>query len=454
LDPFNNAANAISPHALVSAGGKLYYVARNTDDLVEITLNADRTAIVNAVKVVDLNGNTPLGDVEGMTFASDGTLYLSRGDVDYLASYDFRNRGPLNVLSNVSNAKYNALTFSDAGVLHGVYNINPTELRTFNGSPWASTFKFNNLSNTIMLDITGINADAINYNNPLAPVYAVGDFSRTATADFRGVAKFAADGSLDTSFNPGAGVNAGATVRGLARAADGKVLVGGNFSTMGGDSRNALARLNTDGTLDTTFTPAVTVEDPFVLDWSTVSMVQEDPLTEADTNISTATDVNQGLSTAGGFSGFGSQTLSNAGNSGINLTLNYSQNMSRVSGTSPASVGPALYSASGGGGLAGVNPDARVTGPYALTFTTDRTGTVSPSTLGLSFSAPVYIDSVILGGLSTTGGIVEKSMPIHQSNLAIFNAATGKADRVGIKLLADGKRTRVYKSSGLEIKAG
>ena len=52
----------------------------------------------------------------------------------------------------------------------------------------------------------------------------------------------------------------------------------------------------------------------------------------------------------------------------------------------------------------------------------------------------------------TTGGIVEKSMPIHQSNVAIFNAASGKADRVGIKLLADGKRVRVYKSSGEEIK--
>ena len=52
----------------------------------------------------------------------------------------------------------------------------------------------------------------------------------------------------------------------------------------------------------------------------------------------------------------------------------------------------------------------------------------------------------------TTGGIVEKSMPIHQSNVAIFNAATGKADRVGIKLLADGKKVRVFKSSGEEIK--
>jgi large subunit ribosomal protein L24 len=53
----------------------------------------------------------------------------------------------------------------------------------------------------------------------------------------------------------------------------------------------------------------------------------------------------------------------------------------------------------------------------------------------------------------TTGGVVDKTMPIHQSNVAIFNAATGKADRVGVKTLADGKRVRVYKSSGAEIKA-
>ena len=53
----------------------------------------------------------------------------------------------------------------------------------------------------------------------------------------------------------------------------------------------------------------------------------------------------------------------------------------------------------------------------------------------------------------TTGGIVEKVMPIHQSNVAIFNPASAKADRVGIKLLDDGKRVRVYKSNGQEIKA-
>jgi large subunit ribosomal protein L24 len=53
----------------------------------------------------------------------------------------------------------------------------------------------------------------------------------------------------------------------------------------------------------------------------------------------------------------------------------------------------------------------------------------------------------------TTGGVVDKTMPIHQSNVAIYNAATGKADRVGIKFGADGKKFRVYKSTGEAIKA-
>jgi large subunit ribosomal protein L24 len=53
----------------------------------------------------------------------------------------------------------------------------------------------------------------------------------------------------------------------------------------------------------------------------------------------------------------------------------------------------------------------------------------------------------------TTGGVVDKTMPIHQSNVAIWNAATGKADRVGIKLLDNGDKARIYKSSGEQIKA-
>ena len=51
----------------------------------------------------------------------------------------------------------------------------------------------------------------------------------------------------------------------------------------------------------------------------------------------------------------------------------------------------------------------------------------------------------------STGGIVEKLMPIHISNVALFNAATGKADRVGVKEV-NGKKVRVYKSSGEAVR--
>ena len=46
------------------------------------------------------------------------------------------------------------------------------------------------------------------------------------------------------------------------------------------------------------------------------------------------------------------------------------------------------------------------------------------------------------------GGIVEKEAPIQASNVAIFNPATGKADRVGFNVAEDGTKTRVFKSNG------
>ena len=78
----------------------------------------------------------------------------------------------------------------------------------------------------------------------------------------------------------------------------------------------------------------------------------------------------------------------------------------------------------------------------------------------------VDVDHVIVEGINmvkkhvkpnpmkgTTGGVIDKTMPINQSNVAIFNPATAKADRVGAKILADGKKVRIFKSSGQEIKA-
>ena len=53
----------------------------------------------------------------------------------------------------------------------------------------------------------------------------------------------------------------------------------------------------------------------------------------------------------------------------------------------------------------------------------------------------------------STGGIVDKEMPLHISNVAIYNPATQKGDRVGIKVLQDGRRVRVFRSNGEMIDA-
>src|SRR2546421_11178212 len=52
-----------------------------------------------------------------------------------------------------------------------------------------------------------------------------------------------------------------------------------------------------------------------------------------------------------------------------------------------------------------------------------------------------------------TGGIVDKDLPIHASNVALFNPATKKADRVGVKTLDDGRKVRVFKDNGEQVDA-
>lgn len=52
-----------------------------------------------------------------------------------------------------------------------------------------------------------------------------------------------------------------------------------------------------------------------------------------------------------------------------------------------------------------------------------------------------------------TGGIVEKAMPIHLSNVGLFNPARNRADKVGFKLLGDGRKVRYFKSTNEVVDA-
>jgi uncharacterized delta-60 repeat protein len=86
---------------------------------------------------------------------------------------------------------------------------------------------------------------------PDGRIVIAGRFTSVAGEPRSRVARLNADGTLDTSFNPGAGAND--HIRALALQSDGKVVIGGQFTTFNNTNRNRVARLNADGSLDLTF---------------------------------------------------------------------------------------------------------------------------------------------------------------------------------------------------------
>src|SRR5438067_6034490 len=83
-----------------------------------------------------------------------------------------------------------------------------------------------------------------------------GDFSSVNGTARSGIARLNADGSLDSSFNPSLALNsATGQVQAVALQTDGKIVIGGSFTGVNGTARNNIARLNADGSLDTSFNP-------------------------------------------------------------------------------------------------------------------------------------------------------------------------------------------------------
>jgi uncharacterized delta-60 repeat protein len=102
----------------------------------------------------------------------------------------------------------------------------------------------------------GTGANTIVYTTTIQPdgkILIGGNFTSYNGTGRNYIARLNADGSLDTSFNPGTGANN--SVWTSAIQPDGKILIGGNFTSYNGTGRNYIARLNSDGSLDTSFNP-------------------------------------------------------------------------------------------------------------------------------------------------------------------------------------------------------
>ena len=138
---------------------------------------------------------------------------------------------------------------SDGKVLIGGY------LETWNGTN--RNYGIVRLNSNGSLDTgfnMGINATWYIYSVVVQPdgKALVGGFNASGNGDGI-IVRLNTDGSLDTSFNPGSGANW--YVDSIALQSDGKVLMGGSFTTIHGTNRNGIARLNANGSLDSSFNP-------------------------------------------------------------------------------------------------------------------------------------------------------------------------------------------------------
>lgn len=114
-------------------------------------------------------------------------------------------------------------------------NVDGTLDTTFNPGTWAD--------NTVTISIT----------NTAWKIYIWWTFITYNGTSRNRVARLNANGTLDTTFNPWTGANG--DVRHMAMQTDGKIIIVWDFTTYNGTARNRIARVNTDGTLDTTFNP-------------------------------------------------------------------------------------------------------------------------------------------------------------------------------------------------------
>lgn len=202
---------------------------------------------------------SPSSAIYGLSLQNDGKIILGGsfssstvfprnlcGRVDSLNSFDntfnpgfnFNSGYRVNCISSLSSDG-KIIISGNLPFLFGVSVGNITRLNP-NGS-LDTSFSTNNCNSEVICHLDTNDGKII----------IGGDFTLCHGTSRNRIARLYSDGTLDTSFNPGIGANG--LIRTISIQRDRKIIIGGDFTTYNGVSSNYVARLNTDGTLDTTF---------------------------------------------------------------------------------------------------------------------------------------------------------------------------------------------------------
>ena len=220
----------------------------NTDGTVDVYFNPNPNGSVRTI-AVQADGKVIIGGTF-IALAPNGGASVARNRIARV-----NNNGTVDAAfnPNADNDVYALAVQGDGKILAGGFFSGASGM---SGQPRNYIARLNvngSLDRTLNPNMIG----EVVYSTPVQPdgkILIGGSFTQVLGVARNNIARLNSDGTLDTAFNP----NINATVQAIALQPDGKILVGGSFfgaNSVAGQPRNYLARLNQDGTLDTSFDP-------------------------------------------------------------------------------------------------------------------------------------------------------------------------------------------------------
>lgn len=199
----------------------------------------------------------------GGQISPDGTY----GDVTFWRTDELTDSAFLSLSNQITGQNFTGVTESVNWLNSNGYWVSietPLSLSIYLGGLFDTTNK-NSVSRAVLLNSGGTLDTSFNYVNTFngaiitstnqsdGKILVGGVFTSYSGVSVNGLARLNTDGSLDTTFNIGTGFDS--TVSAISVQPDGKILVGGYFSSYSGASYNRIIRLNTDGSIDISFNP-------------------------------------------------------------------------------------------------------------------------------------------------------------------------------------------------------
>jgi uncharacterized delta-60 repeat protein len=278
LDATLNPGTGVNANAIIRA------VSVQSDS--KIIIGGDFTSYngtaINKIARINTNGtldgtfipgDIPTNNVLAISLQSDGKIIIGGNFTGYVWNGLNRNR----IVRLNTNGSHD-FSFNPVRGLNGM--INCTAIQTDGKIIVGGSFTYYNDAPLNNHSIARLNADGsidATFNAETSgSVSAVaiqsdgkiiigGSFTSLNGTAINNIARLNANGSIDATFNPGTGLNANAIIRAVSVQSDSKIIIGGNFTSYNGISRNGIARLNADGTLDTGFNPGTGTSGVFCI---------------------------------------------------------------------------------------------------------------------------------------------------------------------------------------------